>query len=379
MLQLLKHSRWILPFLAIFFAGDVFAHGMSEEEKSIIIEGGNLRYILIGATHMLSGYDHLLFIFGIIFFLTRFKDIIKYISAFTIGHSITLIWATFNTVQVDYFLIDAVIGLSVCYIAFQNLDGFKRYLNVRQPNMLAMILGLGLIHGLGLSTRLQQLPLSEDQLLMNIISFNIGIEVGQVVALAAMLVFMSAFRKRKSFSVVSKICNASLILAGGLLFMMQMHGYEHVAKAEEFAGGPKISAREERKDFSSFAGARDTISIQIPARGDKEYKLQLKAGESFQYAWKADNGELFFDFHGEPAGDTTGNFTSFNQSTDREYAGSLTATFAGTHGWYWKNTTSSPVTITLMLKGEYERLDEAPADDSVKIAQEEQIKNHDSL
>ena len=186
-----------------FLSQAAYAHGMSDAEKQIIIEGGNLRYIWIGATHMLSGYDHLAFVFGIIFFLTKFKEIVKYITAFTIGHSITLIFATFNAIQVNYFLVDAVIALSVCYIAFHNLEGFKKWLNVKAPNMLLMIFGLGLIHGLGLSTRLQQLPLSEDHLLMNIISFNVGIELGQISALAVMLFLIAAFRKShlfKSFS-----------------------------------------------------------------------------------------------------------------------------------------------------------------------------------
>ncbi|MBL4630532.1 MAG: HupE/UreJ family protein, partial [Paraglaciecola sp.] len=143
---------------------------MSEAEKQMIIEGGNLRYVWIGATHMLSGYDHLAFVLGIVFFLTKFSDIIKYITAFTVGHSMTLIFATFNAIQVNHFLIDAVIALSVCYIAFHNIDGFKKHLNIKAPNMLLMIFSLGLTHGLGLSTRLQQLPLDTEQLLMNIIS-----------------------------------------------------------------------------------------------------------------------------------------------------------------------------------------------------------------
>ena len=159
----------------MLFVSQAFGHGMSEAEKQSIVEGGNLRYMWIGATHMLSGYDHLLFVFGIIFFLTRFRDIVKYITAFTLGHSLTLIYATFNAIQVNYFLIDAVIGLSVAYVAFANLDGFKKYWEIKAPNLLWMIVVLGLIHGLGLSTRLQQLPLSEENLLMNIIAFNVGI------------------------------------------------------------------------------------------------------------------------------------------------------------------------------------------------------------
>jgi len=105
-------GKWQLAMVALLFTNAVLGHGMSAEEKQLIMEGGNLKYIWIGATHMLSGYDHLMFVFGIIFFLTRFKDIVKYITAFTVGHSVTLIWATFNEVQVNYFFIDAIIALA---------------------------------------------------------------------------------------------------------------------------------------------------------------------------------------------------------------------------------------------------------------------------
>jgi HupE / UreJ protein len=230
----MKPIRWLLALAALFFVGQAFAHGMSEAEKQSILAGGNLSYLKLGATHMLSGYDHLLFVFGIVFFLTNFKDIVKYITAFTIGHSVTLIWATFNGVKVNYFLIDAVIGLSVCYIAFVNLDGFKRYLQLRSPNLLLMIGALGLIHGLGLSTRLQQLPLNKDALLMNIISFNVGVELGQVLALAAMLILLSSWRKLPSFKPFSVFSNFALMFGGVLLFLMQMHGYSHVSTPDEF-------------------------------------------------------------------------------------------------------------------------------------------------
>lgn len=234
MLSVMKQSRWLLALAAVLFIGQAFGHGMSEAEKSSIIDGGNLRYMWLGATHMLSGYDHLLFVFGIVFFLTSFKEIVKYITAFTIGHSVTLIYATFNGIQINYFLIDAVIGLSVCYIAFANLDGFRRVLNIKAPSLLVMITGLGLIHGLGLSTRLQQLPLNQEELLLNIISFNIGIEAGQVLALVIMLLFLSNWRKMPSFKPFSVISNYALIATGGLLFSMQMHGYSHVSNPDEY-------------------------------------------------------------------------------------------------------------------------------------------------
>ncbi len=234
MLSVIKQSRWLLAALAMLVASQAFGHGMSEAEKLLIMEGGNSRYLWIGATHMLSGYDHLLFIFGIVFLLTRFRDIVKFITAFTLGHSATLIIATFNGIQINYFLIDAVIALSVCYIAFANLDGFRKYLDVKPPNLLAMITGLGLIHGLGLSTRLQQLPLSEDELLLNIISFNIGIEIGQILALTVMLLLLMSWRKAASFKPFSVMSNYGLIFAGLFLFMMQMHGYSHNSDPDEF-------------------------------------------------------------------------------------------------------------------------------------------------
>lgn len=356
MLSIIKHSRWFLAIAIALLSGQVFGHGMSEAERQTIIEGGNLRHIWIGATHMLSGYDHLAFVFGIIFFLTRFKEIVKYITVFTVGHSITLIYATFNAIQVNYFLVDAVIALSVCYIAFHNLDGFKKWLNVRAPNMMAMIFGLGLIHGLGLSTRLQQLPLSEDNLLMNIISFNVGIEIGQISALAVMLLLITAFRKSHIFKSFSKASNTFLIIAGAYLFLMQMHGYEHTVNAEDFTNSEE-SQKTETFEVTEKPNWKDVITITIPARDDKEYKLMLSKGATLDYAWHSNKGELFFDFHGEPKGDKTGYFKSFYKDTKEQSSGSLTTTFEGTHGWYWKNSNSFPVSITLNINGEYQRLD----------------------
>jgi len=358
--MLLKRNFiFLLPVTIILALWSQFAfgHGMSEAEKQIIIEGGNLRYIWIGATHMLSGYDHLAFIFGIIFFLTRFKDIVKYITAFTVGHSITLIYATFSAIQVNYFLIDAVIALSVCYIAFANLNGFEKYLNVKAPNMLAMIFGLGLIHGLGLSTRLQQLPLSEDSLLMNIISFNVGIELGQISALAVMLLLISAFRKSHAFKSFTKAANSFLIIAGGYLFLMQMHGYEHVTNAEELVSNVEPVQEVQKTEAAVRTDWKDVITISIPARGDKEYKLFFPKDTTFEYSWESNGTKLFYDFHGEPKGDKTGYFKSFKKSTESKSSGTLTTSFEGTHGWYWKNNTSSAVDIILKVNGDYQRLD----------------------
>ncbi|MBL7003725.1 MAG: HupE/UreJ family protein [Gammaproteobacteria bacterium] len=353
-------------FLILLLPNFAFAHGMSEEEKLAIIEGGNLQYMWLGATHMLSGYDHLAFVFGIIFFLTNFRDIAKYVTAFTVGHSVTLIYATFNAIQLNYFLIDAVIALSVSYIAFSNLDGFRKYLGVKPPNMMVMILSLGLIHGFGLSTRLQELPLSEDDLLLNIISFNVGIEIGQISALVLMLLIIATFRKSHFFQTFSTITNYFLIIAGGLLFLMQMHGYEHTANSEEFTKSTATQQKEvDIQKAVNIKGSannqlsewKDKININIPARGDKEYKVFVKKGAAFDYSWESDSEELFYDFHGEPSGDTTGAFESFEKGTATKSNGSLITAFSGTHGWYWKNYSSNTVNITLKLNGEYQRKD----------------------
>ena len=379
MLSIIKQSRWLFVILLTLFASQAFGHGMSEAEKQIIIEGGNLRYIWIGATHMLSGYDHLAFVFGIIFFLTKFKDIVKYITAFTVGHSITLIIATFNAIQVNYFLVDAVIALSVCYIAFHNLDGFKKYFNVKAPNMLAMIFSLGLIHGLGLSTRLQQLPLNPDDLLMNIISFNVGIEIGQISALAVMLFVIAFFRKKEAFATFAKAANGFLIIAGAYLFMMQMHGYEHTTNAEELGYKSETTKNVTELDSTEKSNWKDTITITLPARGEKEYKLEVAKGATFSYSWKTDKGVLFYDFHGEPKGDTTGSFETFKKGMAEEASGSLTTTFEGTHGWYWKNYNSYPVNITLNVKGDYQLIASKKEDTKGQTIEEPALPKRESI
>ncbi len=210
------------------------AHGISEADKQAILEGGNIEYLKLGATHMLTGYDHLLFLFGVMFFLTRFRDVVKFITAFTVGHCLTLVFATLLRIQANYYLVDAVIALTICYKAFDNLDGFRKYIGVQPPNLLAAVFGFGLIHGFGLSTRLQTLPLGQDGLVLRILSFNVGVELGQIAALAAMGLFLSGWRRTASFAKFSQVANAALMFAGLLLLLMQLHGYQHTRFPEEF-------------------------------------------------------------------------------------------------------------------------------------------------
>lgn len=221
---------------ALLLTTTAFAHGISSADTQAMLEGGYLRYIWLGASHMLTGYDHLLFLFGVIFFLTSFNDIVKFVTLFTIGHSITLIFATFMKITANYWLIDAVIALSVMYKAFDNNKGFQNYLGMKAPPLLWMVLIFGLIHGFGLSTRLQKLPLGEQnsEMLMRILSFNLGVEIGQILALAVMLIGLNIWRRKKSFQRLSTVANHALMVLGFMLLLMQLHGYLHIKNQEEY-------------------------------------------------------------------------------------------------------------------------------------------------
>lgn len=208
-----------------------WGHGISEADRQAMLEGGYLQYAVLGAKHMLTGYDHLLFLFGVVFFLTGLRDIAKFVTAFTLGHCITLIAATFLGITWNYWLVDAVIALTVIYKGFDNNGGFQRHFDMASPNLVAAVFVFGLIHGFGLSTRLQQLPLGDDAMgvLGRILSFNVGVEVGQVAALSVMLAVLAAWRRRPSFARLATAANTALMFAGGLLLLMQLHGYSHDA------------------------------------------------------------------------------------------------------------------------------------------------------
>lgn len=231
-------KRW-RPLLALAITSalsgtQAMAHGMSEADKQRILDAGLGDFVSLGATHMLSGYDHLLFLLGVVFFLRHFLDIVKFITAFTIGHSITLVFATLYGIQANYYLIDAVIALTVVYKGFENLGGFNRLWRVNSPNLLFMVFAFGLIHGFGLSTRLQQLPIGEGSIVMKILAFNVGVELGQIAALAAMLVVLAAIRRSRFFDPISRITNSALVALGALLLIHQLHDYQHTVYSEDF-------------------------------------------------------------------------------------------------------------------------------------------------
>lgn len=234
MLSVLKKCRWPIAVGFYFICSFVFGHGMSETDKAKALEATNWDFVELGASHMVTGYDHLLFLFGVVFFLTKFNDIVKFVTAFTIGHSITLLFATLYHIQANYYLIDAVIALTVIYKAFDNLGGFNKYLNMASPNLLMMVFVFGLIHGFGLSTRLQVLPLVEDGLVLKILSFNLGVELGQITALTLMLLLLAGWRKTQSFKNFSNAANVFLMSLGVLLLLQQLHGYSHESHPDDF-------------------------------------------------------------------------------------------------------------------------------------------------
>lgn len=229
-------SRLLLGASLMFTGWAALAHGISEADKQRMLDGGYLQYVGLGTTHMLTGYDHLLFLFGVVFFLRKFSEVAKFVTAFTLGHCITLIFATFLKITWNYYLVDALIAISVMYKAFDNNGGFQKHLGCKSPNLLAVVFGFGLLHGFGLSTRLQQLPLGDDStiMLMRILSFNLGVELGQVAALTVMVWVLAMWRKRESFPRFSVLANNALMSLGVLLLLMQLHGYQHDSDPDGF-------------------------------------------------------------------------------------------------------------------------------------------------
>ena len=202
------------------------AHGITGADQEFLLNNVGPQigpFIYLGAKHMVTGYDHLLFLSGVIFFLYRLKDVALYVTLFAVGHSTTLLLGVLGGLHVDPYLVDAVIGFSVVYKAFENLDGFRTL--GFQPNMKAAVLVFGFFHGFGLSTKLQDLAISPDGLITNMVSFNIGVEIGQLVALSAMLIGFNLWRRSSSFLRHAYTTNIVLMVAGFVLIGFQLTGY----------------------------------------------------------------------------------------------------------------------------------------------------------
>ncbi len=217
----------IVMLMSIIISFSVIAHGVDEGTREFLI--GNIGaalmpFLYIGAKHMVTGYDHLLFLVGVLFFLYRTKDVLVYVSFFTLGHSITLLLGVWYEIQMNAYLIDAIIGLSITYKGFDNLGGFKRILGF-QPNTKLAVLIFGFFHGFGLATKLQEFNLGKEGLMQNLIAFNVGVELGQFFALTLILIILSFWRRHHSYLKFSTVSNTLLMSAGLILTMFQLSGY----------------------------------------------------------------------------------------------------------------------------------------------------------
>jgi hypothetical protein len=203
------------------------AHGVAQDDAAFFLTNRGPAvgpFMYLGAKHMFTGYDHLLFLVGVIFFLYRLKDVVLYVSLFTLGHSVTLLAGVLWGLHANPFLIDAIIGLSVVYKAFDNMDGFRRFLGF-QPNTRAAVLVFGLFHGFGLATTLQEYALSRDGLLTNMVSFNVGVEIGQILALTFVVIALGFWRTREGFLRHAFVTNGLLMAGGFVLAGYQLVGY----------------------------------------------------------------------------------------------------------------------------------------------------------
>ncbi|MGI1679092.1 MAG: HupE/UreJ family protein [Cellvibrionaceae bacterium] len=220
-------KKYFLALFCLFFSGFIFAHNISESNAQFVegVTGPAIApFLYLGAKHMVTGYDHLLFLIGVIFFLYKLKDVVLYVTLFTIGHSITLLGGVLGEIQVNAYIIDAIIGFSIVYKAFENMGGFKKTFGFN-PNTKAAVLIFGLFHGLGLATKLQEFSVSKDGLITNIISFNIGVEIGQFLALAAILILLIRWRQSPNFQKYAFGANAILMTGGFLLAGYHLSGY----------------------------------------------------------------------------------------------------------------------------------------------------------
>lgn len=225
----LQRLAWLaFLFLILFITAipDAAAHGVPEGDKGFIQESTGVLlvpFIYMGAKHMITGYDHLLFLFGVIFFLYRLKDVGLYVTLFAVGHSVTLLLGVLANISVSSYVIDTIIGFSVVYKALDNLGAFQRWFGY-QPDTRAATLIFGLLHGFGLATKIQEFEISPDGLIENLIAFNVGVEIGQLMALGSILILMGYWRRTASFWRHAYAANVVMMSAGFLLMGYQLTG-----------------------------------------------------------------------------------------------------------------------------------------------------------
>jgi hypothetical protein len=216
-----------LILLTLAAGAEAWAHNVAEGDKGYIQESTGFLFwpfVYLGAKHMVTGYDHLLFLFGVIFFLYRMKDIGLYVTLFAIGHSTTMLFGVLSGIGANAYIIDAIIGLSVVYKALDNLGAFQRWFGF-QPDTRAATLIFGFFHGFGLATKVIEFEIANDGLIPNLLAFNIGVEIGQLLALAAILILMGYWRRTTSFMRHAFAANVLLMTAGFVLVGYQLAGY----------------------------------------------------------------------------------------------------------------------------------------------------------
>ncbi|MFT5397119.1 MAG: hypothetical protein ACI85N_002337 [Gammaproteobacteria bacterium] len=217
---------FVLP-ASVAMTSLVYAHGVADGDATFIEQANGAQlfpFIYLGAKHMVTGYDHLLFLIGVIFFLYKMKDVAVYVTLFAVGHSVTLLYGVLSGTHVNPYIVDAIIGFSIVYKALDNLGAFKRWFGF-QPNTKAAVLIFGFFHGFGLATKLQDFTLSEEGLVANIVAFNIGVEIGQLLALAAILIGMNFWRGSDVFVRQAFNTNVVLMCSGFVLIGYQLSGY----------------------------------------------------------------------------------------------------------------------------------------------------------
>src|SRR5689334_14851907 len=224
----MKTRFWIWAILvAMLLPVAAAAHNVSQRDATFVESNKGAAvapFLYLGAKHMVTGYDHLLFLVGVIFFLYRLEDVMVYVSLFAVGHSVTLLAGVLGGIRANPFLIDAIIGFSVVYKAFENMDGFRKVFGF-QPNTRVAVLVFGLFHGFGLATKLQEFALAPTGLVANIVSFNVGVEIGQGLALTAILIALTYWRAHVGFLRHAFATNAMVMASGFLLVGYQLSGY----------------------------------------------------------------------------------------------------------------------------------------------------------
>lgn len=224
--QLLTLSAMIALAMMVL-ATSAYAHAVTEGDKGYIMEVSGMKlipFMYLGAKHMVTGYDHLLFLFGVVFFLYKMKHVAIYVSLFALGHSSTMLAGVYFGWNFSSYLIDAIIGLSVVYKALDNLGAFQRWFGY-QPNTKAATLIFGFFHGLGLATKILDYDIASDGLLPNLLAFNVGVEFGQLLALAAILIVMGYWRRTASFWKHAYTANVVMMAAGFILIGYQLTGF----------------------------------------------------------------------------------------------------------------------------------------------------------